>query len=199
MRYSDESFETSEKNSVYPSENNPSSENSALETYSSSSNSGLEGTADMKMGNNFDKQPLNQVSDASPTNLAASLITLVSKHDASDSLLNDLLKRDQFVIGERAVSLWFVQKQLNDLYSKFVSSKLGVHDGEIILIKFRPLFIEIVLMSFSEIFMPHLPRVDGKILIGLIVNTDGALVAKSPPSSAWPLLIAVANLPPRKR
>ena len=47
--------------------------------------------------------------------------------------------------------------------------------------------------------MPDLQIVDGKILIRLIVNTDGALVAKSPPSSAWPLFIAVANLPPRKR
>ena len=50
----------------------------------------------------------------------------------------------------------------------------------------------------EDIFMPDLQIVDGKILIRLIVNTDGALVAKSPPSSAWPLFIAVADLPPRK-
>ena len=51
----------------------------------------------------------------------------------------------------------------------------------------------------EDIFMPDLQIVDGKILIRLIVNTDGALVAKYPPSSAWPLFIAVADLPPRKR
>ena len=63
---------------------------------------------------------------------------------------------------------------------------------------------EILLYSRNEnlvehIFMPDLHLVDGKILIGLMVNTDGALVAKSPPSSALPLFMALANLPPRKR
>ena len=212
LRDSDESFENSDKNSEDESESNPSSENSAVGIYSSSLYSGLEETIDMNIGDRFDKQPINQVSDVAPTNLVASLIALVSKHNASDSLLNDLLKRDQAIFGEGAVSPWFVQKQLNDLYSKFVSRKLSVDSGEIILIKFCPQLNEIVLNSLSEmlsysrnkniaedIFMPDLQIVDGKILVRLIVNTDGALVAKSPPSSAWPLFIAVADLPPRKR
>ena len=166
----------------------------------------------MNIGDHFDKQPINHVSDVAPTNLVASLIALVSKHNASDSLLNDLLKRDQAIFGEGDVSPWFVQKQLNDLYSKFNSRKLSVDSGEIILIKFRPQLIEIVLNSLSEmlsysrnkniaedIFMPDLQIVDGKILIRLIVNTDGALVAKSHPSSFWPLFIAVADLPSRRQ
>ena len=80
----------------------------------------------MNIGDHFDKQPLNQLSDVAPTNLVASLIALVSKHNASDSLLNDLLKRDQAIFGEDAVSPWFVQKQLNVLYSKFISRELSV-------------------------------------------------------------------------
>ena len=207
-----DSDENSEKNSEPESKSNPSSENSAVEIYSSSSYSGLGDTIDMNIGDHFDKHPINQVSDVAPTNLVASLIALVSKHNASDSLLNDLLKRDQAIFGEGAVSPWFVQKQLNDLYSKFISRKLSVDRGEIILIKFPPQLIEIVLNSLSEmlsysrnkniaedIFMPDLQIVDGKILIKLIVNIDGALVAKSPPSSAWPLFITVSDLPPRKR
>ena len=211
LRDSDESFENSEKNSEDQSESNPSSENSAVEIYSSSSYSGLGETIDMNIGDHFDKQPINQLSDVAPTNLVASLIALVSKHNASDTLLNDLLKRNQVLFGEGAVSPWFVKKQLNDLYSKFISRKLSVDSGEIILIKFRPQLNEIVLNSLSkmlsysrnkniaeDIFMPDLQIVDGKIFIRLIVNTDGALVAKSLPSSAWPLFIAVADLPPRK-
>ena len=206
-----DSDENSEKNSEDESESNPSSENSAVEICSSSSYSGLGETFDMNIGDHFDKEPINQVSDVAPTNLVASLIALVSKHNASDSLLNDLLKRDQAIFGEGAVTPWFVQKQLNDLYSKFFSRKLSVDSGEIILIKFRPQLIEIVLITLSEmlsysrnkniedIFMPDLQIVDGKILVRLIVNTDGALVAKSPLSSAWPLFIAVADLPQRKR
>ena len=211
LRDSDESFENSEKNSEDQSESSPSSENSAVEIYSSSSFSGLGETIDMNTGDHFDKQPINQVSDVAPINLLASLIALVYKNNASDSLLNDFLKQDQAIFGEGAASPWFVQKQLNDFYSKLFSRKLSVDSGEIILIKFRPQLNEIVLNSLSEmlsysrnkniaeyIFMPD-QIVDGKILIRLIVNTDGALVAKSPQSSAWPLFIAVADLHPRKR
>ena len=115
LRDSDESFENSEKNSEDQSESNPSSENSAVEIYSSSSYSGLGETIDMNIGDHFDKQPINQLSDVAPTNLVASLIALVSKHNASDTLLNDLLKRNQVLFGEGAVSPWFVKKQLNEL------------------------------------------------------------------------------------
>ena len=178
LRDSDESFENSKKNSEDQSESNPSSENSAVEIYGSFSFSGLAETIDMNMGDHFDKQPINQVSDVAPTNLVASLIALVSKHNASDSLLNDLLNRNQSIFGEGAVSPWFVQKQLNDLYSKFISRKLSVDSVQIILIKFRHQLSEIVLNSLSEmlsysrnkniaedIFMPDLQIVDGKILI----------------------------------
>ena len=70
----------------------------------SSSCSGLGETIDINMGDHFDKQPINQVSDVEPTNLVASLIALVSKHNASDSLLNDFLNRDQTIL-ERALYL----------------------------------------------------------------------------------------------
>ena len=121
LRDSDESFENSEKNSDDQSESNPSSENSAVEIYSSSSYSGLGETIDMNIGNHFDKQPINQVSYAAPTNLVASLIVVVSRHKASESLLNELLKRDRAILGEGAVSPCFVQKQLNNLFSKLFS------------------------------------------------------------------------------
>ena len=101
MRDSDE---ISEKKSEYESESIPSSENSAVEIYSSSSYSGLGETIDMNIGDIFDKPPINQVSDVAPTNLVASLIALVSKHNALDSLLNDLLKRAQAFFGEVDVS-----------------------------------------------------------------------------------------------
>ena len=45
--------------------------------------------------NQRSSQPLNHVNDVFPVNLAASLVALVAKHNGSDALLNDLLKRDQ--------------------------------------------------------------------------------------------------------
>ena len=47
--------------------------------------------------------------------------------------------------------------------------------------------------------MPDLKLVDSHLNIRLINNIDGALVCKLPPCSAWPVFIAIADLPPRKR
>ena len=47
--------------------------------------------------------------------------------------------------------------------------------------------------------MPAIKVSNGGLTIRLILNTDGALVCKSPPYSAWPVFLAVADLPPKKR
>ena len=51
----------------------------------------------------------------------------------------------------------------------------------------------------EDILLPELKITDGKVSISLLVNTDGAVVSKSPVLSAWPLFLAIADLPPRKR
>ena len=54
--------------------------------------------------NQRSSQPLNHVKDVFPVNLAASLVALVAKHNGSDALLNDLLKRDQALFGDSALT-----------------------------------------------------------------------------------------------
>ena len=51
----------------------------------------------------------------------------------------------------------------------------------------------------EDILLPELKITDGKVSIRLLVNTDGAVVSKSPVLSAWALFLAIADLPPRKR
>ena len=52
---------------------------------------------------------LHQVSGFSVEKLKASLSAIVSVHNASDALLNDLLKRDQLLFDGRSVSPWAVE------------------------------------------------------------------------------------------
>ena len=47
--------------------------------------------------------------------------------------------------------------------------------------------------------MPKLQNSNNQLSVRLILNTDGANVCKSPATSAWPLFIAVADLPPKIR
>ena len=47
--------------------------------------------------------------------------------------------------------------------------------------------------------MPKMEVIERQVTIRLILNLGGALVSKSPPKTAWPLLIANADLPPKKR
>ena len=47
--------------------------------------------------------------------------------------------------------------------------------------------------------MPKLEIIERQVTIRLILNSDEALVSKSPPKTAWPLLIAIADLPPKER
>ena len=207
----EDSFEISDENTDEDIFESSFVENPGFLSHSSSSGSHQE-TGDLDFSKEYSAQRLNHVSDVSPANLAASLIALITKYNAPDSLLKDLLKRDQALFGESAISPWAVQTQLQNFSSNYVSRKLIVREGEIILIKFRSLLMEIVVKSINEmlsysrsrsntedIFMPELKVVDGKVSKRLILNTDGALVAKSPISTAWPLFIAVADLPPRKR
>ena len=156
---------------------------------------------------------LTEVSGASTENLKASLLAIVSVHNGSDSLLNDLLKRDQLLFGGQTISPWAVKKQFEDFCSLYQSSKQSLNNGELILLNFRPLLIDIVkntlpeMLKYAEekdssrdILMPTFCITEQRrINVRLIVNTDGANVCKTPITSAWPLFLAVADLSPKLR
>ena len=156
---------------------------------------------------------LHQVSGVSVENLKASLLAIVSVHNASDALLNHLLKRDQLLFDGQSVSPWAVKKQFEDFCSSYQCDRTLVEKGELILMIFRPLLVDIVKTSLSEMFeyaekklttrdilMPKFAMNDQReVIVRLIVNTDGTAVCKTPTTSAWPLFFAIADLPPKPR
>ena len=153
---------------------------------------------------------LTEVPDASKENLKASLLAIVSVHNDSDSLLNDLLKRDQLLFGGQTVSPWAVRKQFEEFCTLYQSSIQSFNNGELILLNFRPLLIDIIENTLPEM-LKYAEEKDSsrdslmqtfsiteqrRINVRLIVNTDGANVCKTPITSAWPLFLAVADLAP---
>ena len=156
---------------------------------------------------------LTEVPGASKENLKASLLAIVSVHNGSDSLLNDLLKRDQLLFGGQTVSPWAVSKEFEDFCTFYQSSKQSLNNDKLILLNFRPLLIDIVenalpeMLKYAEeqdssrdILMPTFSITEQRrINVRLIVNTDGANVCKTPITSAWPLFLAVADLSPKLR
>ena len=88
-----------------------SSKSRSLVICGSSSSSSNQANENSIFDKRFCSDRLNAVSVVSPVNLTASLLTLMSKHNGSDALLNDLLKRGQALFGERAITPWTVKTQ----------------------------------------------------------------------------------------
>ena len=125
-----------EENSDIELHENSSSSRSLVISGSSSSSSN-QANENSIFDKRFCSDRLNAVSVVSPVNLTASLINLVSKHSDSDALLNDLLKRDQALFGERAITPWTVKTQFREFCDRYQSEKIVCSNGELILIKFR--------------------------------------------------------------
>ena len=155
---------------------------------------------------------LHEVNAVTPVNLAASLISIVSKHNGSDALLNDLLKRDQKLFSNQSIAPWTIKTRFQMLCLRYQHKKQTLENGELILLNFRSLLLDIVKTSLEDMMiyaenkcsdedlvMPTLKISNRRIKLRLILNTDGAVVCKSPPLSAWPVFFAFADLPPKKR
>ena len=93
---------------------------------------------------------LTEVPGASKEILKAYLLAIVSAHNGSDSLLNDLLKRDQLLFVGQSVSPWAVRKQFEEFCTLYQSNNQSPNNGELILLNFRPLLIDIVNNALPE-------------------------------------------------
>ena len=156
---------------------------------------------------------LTEVPGASKKNLKAYLLAIVSIHNGSDSLLNDLLKRDQLLFGGQYVSPWAVRKLFEEICTLYQSNNQSPNNGELILLNVRPLLIDIVnnalpeMLKYAEekgssrdFLMPTFCITEQRrINVRLIVNTDDVNVCETPITSAWPLFLAVADLSPKLR
>ena len=76
-----------------------------------------------------EENQLFEITGASATNLAASLLAIVSLHNGSDALLSDLLKRDQLLFAGQTISPWAFRKQFENFCAKYQSSKQSFHNG----------------------------------------------------------------------
>ena len=150
--------------------------------------------------------------EVTPVNLAASLISIVSKHNGSDALLNDLLKRDQKLFSNQSIAPWTIKTRFQMLCLRYQHTKQTLENGELILLNFRSLLLDIVKTSLEDMLiyaenkcsdedlvMPTLKISNRRIKLRLILKTDGAVKCKSPPLSAWLVFFAFADLPPKKR
>ena len=140
---------------------------------------------------------LQEVNAVMPVNLDASLISIFSKHNASDALLNDLLKRDQKLFSNQSIAPWTIKTRLQMLCLRYQHTKQTLENGELILFNFRSLLLDTVKTSLEDMLnyaekkcsdedlvMPTLKISNRRIKLRLILNTDGAVVCKSPPLSA---------------
>ena len=155
------------------------------------------------------KEKISEMIPVSSGNLAASLLSIVAQYNGPDLLLIDLLKRDQALFGSNCVAPRTLLKQLKQEAETLVHSKKIIDEGEIVFLNFRVTLCEIVEQNFSKIVsyaenkisgtdirLPQLKIDNDFVEIRLVINCDGASVSKSPATSAWPLFIAIADLPP---
>ena len=160
----------------------------------------------------FSRMRLREVNEVSAGNLIASLLAIVARHNCSDALLFDLIKRDQELFDHQTITPWAVKTMFSEFFSLYQDEKITLENGELIVVKFRQLLVDIVEEHIDEMLfyaanktfnedlhMPEFRIIGNKLTVRLIVNTDGANVSKSPVTLAWPLFISVADLPPRKR
>ena len=160
----------------------------------------------------FSSMRLREVNEVSAVNLIASLLAIVVRHNCSDALLIDLIKRDQELFDHQTITPWAVKTKFSEFSSLYQEEKITLESGELIFVMFRQLLVDIVEEQIDEMLfyaanktlneelhMPEFRVIGNKRTVRLIVNTDGANVSKSPVSSAWPIFISVADLSPKKR
>ena len=105
-----------------------------------------------------------------------------------------------------------MKSQLLTEVTQFEHSKQCFTHGELIFLKLRPFLLKLIgqnlalMLEYAEhraleydLLFLELKVQDKTIKISLILNTDGAVVRKSSLLSAWPVFIAVADLPPYER
>ena len=160
----------------------------------------------------FSRVRLREVNEVSAGKLIASLLAIVARHNCSDALLFDLIKRDQELFDHQTITPWAVKTKFSEFSSLYQDEKITLENDELIVVKFGQLLVDIVEEHIDEMLfyaanktfnvdlhMPEFRVIGNKLTVRLIVNTDGANVSKSPVSSAWPLFIFVADLLPKKR
>ena len=162
-----------------------------------------------KLAFELDDVRITSIPEVTAGNLAASLLTIVTKHNGSDALLQDLLKRDQQIFSGQTVSGVRVKAKVQEACLSYQKNGKISENGELILVDFFGLLKKLIVKNLSliidyaevqkkdeSILMPKLSLDNNELIIRLILNSDGAVVSKSPSTSAWPVLIAIADLPP---
>ena len=158
---------------------------------------------------NFPENILCGNSNVTVHNALISLLTLVAKHGGSDELLYDLIKREQFIHPNSGFPTPFSVKTLiPELSNNYTKSHTCYDNGELICLHFFEHLRSVVEKNHEHILRYSSTREQYKDLnlepvlegdcmrLRLIVNTDGAIVRDSANESAYPVWVALADLPP---
>ena len=92
------------------------------------------------------------VSDCRPvsvSDLALSIMSLVIKHNCSDQMMYELLKRDQIVFNGESLAPWTIKKKLGEFAAQYQCRKELLSNGEQIYLNFNPLLLKIVQNSIN--------------------------------------------------
>ena len=183
-----------------PSENNISEEESTDDT-------------NQTRGFHFGNKRLHEKSSISVQNTLISLLAIASKHCCSDELIFDLLKREQIMHGQSSIPKpGFLKKLIPDVFNKYVMKSLHFNNGNLILLYFNYQLQRVVednideIIKYNDVNKQFLDLVvsntiiENTLSLKLILNIDGAVVREScSEESAYPVWVAIANLPPKRR
>ena len=163
-------------------------------------------------GFHFGNKRLHEKSSMSVQNTLISLLAIASKHCCSDELIFDLLKREQIMHGESSIPKpGFLKKVIPDVFNKYVMKSLHFNNGDLILLYFNYQLQRVVednideIIKYNDVNKQLLDLVNSNTIIEntlslkLILNIDGAVVRESCSESAYPVWVAIANLPPKRR
>ena len=136
-------------------------------------------------------------------------MSIISKHGCSDELLYDLMKREQLIHQNSNIPTPFaVKKLIPEISNSHTKSHVFYDNGELICLNFFTQLKSIVDRNLEHILKYSLDRQEREDLkleplikekflrIRLLMNTDGAVVLESATESAYPVWLALADLPP---
>ncbi len=145
-------------------------------------------------------------------NVSLSALALVCRHNGSDELLKDIVKRDKLLLSlpNAVQSPYGLMQIVKSACSKVSVTEEPNSEGILYCLDFVALLKQTVVENFEAMveysksrrensdlkLHQFFPVDDSKVTVKLILNTDGAQLIKSSTESAWPVWASLADLPP---
>ena len=164
-----------------------------------------------KDGFQFSSQPLLCNSNVTVHNAALGLFAISARYCLPDEALYDLLKFQKIIHpNDRLPAPNFLKQETKKLTEQYIKHRENNGNGEVIYLNFFDKLVQNVQKYINEIVKYADPETktdlklsslfeEGTIHLKLIINVDGVQVRESSDCSAYPLWVALADLPPKLR